>query len=139
MKAINKNENYITFNIDEIGQETLNSLIGKALKLCTTISMNDILNSSEIPAYKTQIPYNSGFIQDRFVYRNTSAITEYITQGMNQVDAFEIFFCVYTCLDFYYEYNLILSLNIVQGIITIDSNYIDLNTYGYTEGEPNHE
>jgi hypothetical protein len=58
---------------------------------------------------------------------------------MEQPKAFHAFFCVYTCWDFYENYNLILSLNIVQGIATVDSTRIDLNTYGYMEGEPSHE
>ena len=139
MKAINKHENYITFNIDEIGQKTLNSLIGEALKLCTKISMSEVLNSSEIPAYKTQIPYNSGFVQDRFVYHNTTGVSEYIIQEMKQSKAFHAFFCVYTCLDFYDGHDLVLSVNIVQGISTVDSTRINLSEYGYMEGEPSHE
>ena len=139
MKAIKKHENYITFNIDEIGQETLNSLIGKALKLCDITSVSEELGFDEIPLYKTQIPYNSGFVQDRFVYHNTTGVSEYIIQEMEQPASFHAFFCVYTCMDFYDVHNLVLSVNIVEGIVTIDNTRIDLSKYGYWEGEPANE
>jgi hypothetical protein len=139
MKAIKKHENYITFNIDEIGQETLNSLIGKALKLCDTTSVSEELAYYAKPMYKTQIPYNSGFVQERFVYYNTTGISEYIVQEMEQPRAFHAFFCVYTCLDFYDKCDLVLSVNIVGGIVTVDSTRIDLSKYGYWEGEPANE
>lgn len=137
MKAINKHDNYITFNIDEIGGKVLYSLIGKALKQCAIISVSEILDTYEIPMYRTQIPYNSGFIQERFVYHNCSGITEFVTQGMEQPDAYDLFFCVYTCWDFYDQHNLLLSINIVEGIVSVDSKCIGLSQYGYKKGGNN--
>ena len=139
MKAINKHENYISFNINDIGPKNLNSLIKRALKLCVITSVSEQLDCYEIPMYKTQVPYNSGFIQDRFVYHNTTGVTDFIIKGIEQPNAFDLFFCVYTCWDFYDGHDLVLSINIVQGIVTVNGMRIGLNQYGYRRGEPTNE
>lgn len=139
MKAINKHENYVTFNISEIGIEGLKSLITEALRQSSILSVSEELPYYDVSMYKTQIPYNSGFIQDRFVYQNSTSAIGFIFYGMGQPDPFGSFFCVYTCWDFYTKHNLLLSINIVQDIVTVDSTCIDLSEYNYIEGEPANE
>jgi len=126
MKAIQEFENYATYSINDLEYKQLYWLIRAALCECsvTTISVNEALESDELPLYETQMPYSSGFIQDRYVYQNSVKIAGYILFELSQPNAFEQFLCEYTCWDLYDGYELVLSLNVVQGIITINTNRI---------------
>lgn len=138
MKAIQEFENYATYSINDLGNKQFYWFIRQALCECnvTTISVNGLIGCDE-PIYKTQIPYSSGFIQDRFVYQNVVKIASYILFALSQPDAFEKFLCEYTCWDLYIGHELVLSLNVVQGIITVNTNYISLPKEN--EGVSTHE
>jgi len=139
MKAIQEFKDYATYSINDLGNKQLYRLIRQALCECriTTISVNGPLGSDELPLYETQIPYNSGFIQDRHVYQNSVKVAAHILFELSRPDAFEEFLCEYTCWDLYDGYRLVLSLNVVQGIITVNTSRIKLQTA--QEGGTGHE
>jgi hypothetical protein len=136
MRAIKKYEHYLAFSIDEIGKKNLNSLIQCAFKISNKLSVDELLDFEETHYAKTQIPYSSGYIQNRFLYFKTNSLTNYVLKAVEQKNAFDDFFCHYLCWDFYDHNTLILSLNIVEGIVSVHSLAIDLTNYdNYLEGD----
>lgn len=133
MRAIKKSDHYFTFNIDEIGTECFNRLIQDAFKVSNKVLIDNPFDIDEEPYNKTQIPYSSGFIQERFVYYITNSLANYVLTAIEAKDAFELFFCNYLCWDFYDQNVLILSINIVQNIISVNSVAIDLTDYNCEE------
>lgn len=126
MIAIKKYEDYLAFNIEEIGLNCLNSLLKKACKISNKVSVDNIFDAEEQPSYKTQIPYNSGYIQERFVYYCTNSLINYILTQAEGKGGYDLFFCNYPCLDLYDNNNLIISINIVQDIVSVNATAIDL-------------
>jgi hypothetical protein len=140
MIAIKKTNNYLTFSIDEIGTENLNSLIKDSFKVSNKLSIEECFDFDEKPSYSTQVPYPSGYVQDRYVYYITHSLANYVLTETEKEDSFDMFFCQYVCWDFYDNNTLILSINIVQGIVSVNSDAIDLTEYNnYLEGDFGYE
>lgn len=133
MRATRKIGYYLTFTIDEIGRENFNSLIRDSLKKSTRVLIDDYLPFEEAPIYKTQVPYFSGYIDDRYAYLMTQGLKDYLISEIDGVMANDSFFSLFVCWDFYINETLILSINIVQGQITVHSLAIDLGEYKNVE------
>ncbi len=135
MKAKMKFEEYLVFGIDEIGTERVVSLMKDSFKISSKVSVNDCLGFEDAPFFKTQIPYSSGFVQTRFVYFIIDELVNYILDKASSKDAFSEFFCHYPCWDLYERNTLIMSINVVQDIVSVNSNAINLYDYAdYEEG-----
>lgn len=136
MRAIQRYDQYLAFNIEEIGTKNFISLIQSAFKISNKLSIDGLLDFEETHYAKTQIPYSSGYIQNRYLYFKTNSLTNYVLAEIEAKDAFENIFSHHLCWDLYDHHTLILSLNIVEGIISLHSLAIDLTIYdNYLEGD----
>lgn len=130
MRAIKKfGENFLSFKISEIGIEKFYRLIADAFRHSNTLSTDDALECGEDPAYITQIPYNSGYIQDRVVYYITNNLANYVLSETDANVGVDLFFTQNLCWDFYDSKTLVLSINIVQNIVTVNTQAIELIDY----------
>lgn len=133
MKAIKKQGSYLTFGIGETGVEKFYRLIEDAFKVSNRLSLDEYLNFEETPAYRTQIPYSSGYIQERYVYFITRDLTNYVLSQANAIDSYDRFFVNYFCFDFYKNNTIVLSFNLIQDIVSVQTDLIDLENYEYEE------
>lgn len=135
MRAIKKSKNYLTFSIDEIGIENLNSLIQESFKISNKLSIDNLFEIDETPSYITQVAYPNGYVQDRYVYYLNDSFILYVLSQTEAKDAFDLFFCQYLCWDIFDNSTLILDINIVQGVVCVNSQAIDLAKYkNFDEG-----
>ena len=135
MRAIKSyGDNYFAFKISEIGIKKFHALIKEAVLHSNKLSTDAVLEIQEAPVYVTQIPYNSGFIEERVVYYITLDLSNYILEETDKDEGVELFFSKNFCWDFYSETTLILSINMVQNIVTVNSMAIELmDFYEYEE------
>jgi|APLak6261669570_1056073.scaffolds.fasta_scaffold12358_3 hypothetical protein len=129
MKTIKTDGYYLTFSIGETGVEKFYKLIEDAFKVSNRLSLDEYLDFEETPVYRTQIPYSSGYIQERYVYFISHDLTNYILGQAAAIDSYERFFINYFCWDFYKNNTLVLSFNLIQDIISVQTNLIDLTDY----------
>lgn len=135
---VTKHGNYSVLSINEVDIKNLALIIKDAFKISNKLSMDAPLDFGETLFYKTQIPYSSGYIQERYVYYITNSLIRHILPQMKSKEVSDSFFCHYVCFDFYDGHNLILSINFVQDLVSINSHAIDLTKYDI-EMEPNNE
>lgn len=134
MRAIKKQgENFLSFNITEIGIEKFYRLIADAFKHSTKLSTDDLLNCGEDPIYFTQLPYKSGFVQERVVYYITNNLANYVLTETDAKVGVDLFFTQNLCWDFYDNNTLVLSINIVQNIVIVNTQAIELIEYNCEE------
>lgn len=129
MKEIEKYGNYSLFNIQEVDLKNLCMIIKEAFRISNKLSMDAPLDFGETMFYKTQIPYCSGYIQERYVYYVTNSLMRHILPQMKTKDPEKSIFCNYVCFDFYDNNTLILSINFVHDLISINSIAIDLTRF----------
>jgi hypothetical protein len=123
-------DNYLAMRIDQIGPRCFYSFIKDAIKISDRVLVDDYFNFEEPPFSTTQIPYSSGYVQERYVYYITRNFTSYILKEAKAKDAFEVLFNQFLCWDFYHMNTLILSINIPQNLVSVNSLVIDLIEYG---------
>lgn len=134
MRAIKKHgDNFLSFKISEIGINNFYKLIADAFKHSNKLSTDDELECGESPAYVTQIPYNSGYIQERAVYYITNNLANYVLSETDAKVGVDLFFTQNFCWDFYDNNTLVLSINIVQNIVTVNTQAIELIDYNCEE------
>lgn len=122
---------FYAYKISEIGILNFHTLITEAVLNSNKISTDALFEIDEAPIYITHIPYNSGFIEERVVYYNTSQVGDYILNETSKDEGVELFFSKNFVWDFYSETILVLSINMVQNIVTVNSMAIDLSDYDY--------
>lgn len=134
MKAVKKYGDFFAFKISEIGYVKFYALIREALQRSNKLSTDELFEIHDAPVYVTQIPYNSGYIEERVVYYITLDLLNYICEEIDTTEGVELFTSKNFVWDFYSETTLILSINIVQNIVTVNSMAIELmDFYEYEE------
>lgn len=122
-------EIFYAYKISEIGTLNFHALVTDAVLNSNKISTDALFEIDESPIYITHIPYSSGFIEERVVYYNTKDVSNYILNETRKDEGLELFFSKNFVWDFYSETILVLSINMVQNIVTVNSKAIDLLDY----------
>ena len=134
MRALYEQENFLGFGLSSLGSGKLHELLQKALHTSHSLSLDDtIFNFMESPVYKTQMPYFSGYMQDRYVYNINLELCDFLESQWKDYDSFDAFMNEYLCWDIYKNNQLVLSMNVVMQIIYINKDIVDMSEYGYTE------
>lgn len=120
MKEINKFGKYTTYNIQAAKPEEVWKLIRAAIKASDKLFVNETIEEIGLPDYSTHIPYSSGFVEERFKYSLSKGIKHFLLQKC-EGDHFDGFLLEHYCCDFYKAKNLIASINLVQGVLTVNT------------------